>query len=94
MSNELKQAFDKLSIDDKRNEISKELMIITEIIKDSQEFLGVNCDIIQAKNYNPSVDSDMNESDILTYFYEDIFSIRNEISLLNVLLKNNNEKRN
>ena len=64
MSNELKQAFDKLSIDDKRNEISKELMIITEIIKDSQEFLGVNCDIIQAKNYNPSVDSDMNESDI------------------------------
>jgi len=93
MSNELKQGFDKLSIDDKRNEISKELMIITEIIKDSQEFLGVNSDIIQAKNYNPSVDFDMNESDILTYFYEDIFSIRNEISLLNVLLRNNDDKR-
>ena len=88
MNERLKNAFDSLDIDDKRNEISKELMIITELIRDSENILGIDDNINKAKNYNLSKDSWMEEKDILTYFYEDIYSIRNELTLLNLLINN------
>lgn len=84
---EMLKAFDKLSIDFKRNEISNELLFISELLSDSLEQLNAQSDYKTAKNYNPNKDSNKNESDMLTYFYEDIFRIRNEITLLNLMIK-------
>ncbi len=85
MSEETKLAFDKLDINTKRNQISDELLIIYELIKKFENAKNIN-PITQVKNYDSIKDSDLTESEILTFFYEDIYNIQQElISLLSSL---------
>ena len=85
MSEEMKLAFDKLDINTKRNQISDELLIIYELIKKFENAKNIN-PITQVKNYDIIKDSDLTESEILTFFYEDIYNIQQElISLLSSL---------
>lgn len=85
MSEETKLAFDKLDINTKRNQISDELLIIYELIKKFENAKNIN-PITQVKNYDIIKDSDLTESEILTFFYEDIYNIQQElISLLSSL---------
>lgn len=85
MSQELKEAFDKLDINDKRNQLSNELILIFELIKKFENAKGIN-PITQVKNYNPPSDNNLNEGEILTFFYEDVYNIQQEIiSLLNMI---------
>ncbi len=84
MSEELKQAFDVLDVNTKRNQISNELIVIYELIRKFELSKNVN-PITNVKNYDSINDKNMSESDMLTFFYEDIYNIQQElISLLNL----------
>ena len=85
MSNELLNSFDVLDINTKRNQISDELIIIHELIKKYEEMKHIT-PITKVKNYDTNSDSDMTEAEMLTFLYEDIYNIQQElITLLNSL---------
>ena len=85
MSEEMKNAYRQLDINDKRNQLSDELLIIFELIKSYENAKGIN-PITQVKNYDIVNDKNLNEDEILTFFYEDVYNIQQElITLLNVV---------
>lgn len=85
MSEEMKKAYSMLDIDTKRNQLSDELLIIYELIKRYENAKGIN-PITKVKNYDIIKDSELNEDEILTFFYEDIYNIQQElITLFNLI---------
>lgn len=79
--------FDKLDINTKRNQISDELIIMNELIKQFESKYGIN-PTSNVKNYDQVNDANLSESEILTFFYEDIFNIQQElITLLSAIDK-------
>lgn len=79
--------FDKLDINTKRNQISDELIIMNELIKQFESRYGIN-PTSNVKNYDQVNDANLSESEILTFFYEDIFNIQQElITLLSAIDK-------
>lgn len=81
----MKNAYSMLSINDKRNQISNELIIIHELIKKYEELKGIS-PITKVKNYDIVNDKDLDENEMLTFLYEDIYNIQQElITLLNSL---------
>lgn len=87
MSEEVKQVFDILDINTKRNQISDELLIIYELIKKFENTKNIN-PITKVKNYDSINDANLTESEILTFFYEDIYNIQQELISLLSSLKN------
>lgn len=84
MSEELKSAFDILDINTKRKQINNELLIIYELIKKYEEGKGIT-PIVNVKNYDISKDDTLNEAEMLTFLYEDIYNIEQElITVLNI----------
>ena len=80
--------FHKLDNNTKRNQISDELIIIGELIKNFEKKYGISS-MLNVKNYDQVNDSKLSESEVLTFFYEDIFNIQQElITLLSVINKN------
>ena len=80
--------FDKLDINTKSNQISDELIIIGELIKNFESKYGIT-PLYDVKNYDQVNDAKLSESEVLTFFYEDIFNIQQElITLLSVINKN------
>lgn len=81
MSNEMLKTFDALDINTKRNQISDELLIIFELIKRYENNKGIT-PTSRVKNYDSIKDEILDESEILTFFYEDIFDIQQELITL------------
>lgn len=71
-------SFNNLSLDDKRNEVSKELMTIVSIINMYNQVLGLK-EIPDAYNYQQKVDLDKPESEILTIYYADLINIESKL---------------
>lgn len=85
MSEEMKKAYTQLDINDKRNQLSDELLIIFKLIKRYENAKGIN-PIIQIKNYDVAKDKNLNEDEMLTFFYEDVYNIQQElITLLSIV---------
>lgn len=85
MSEEMKKAYTQLDINDKKNQLSDELLIIFELIKRYENAKGIN-PIIQIKNYDVAKDKNLNEDEMLTFFYEDVYNIQQElITLLSIV---------
>lgn len=85
MSEEMKNAYSMLDINNKRNQLSDELLIIFELIKRYENAKGIN-PVTQVKNYDTVNDKNLNEDEILTFFYEDVYNIQQElITLLNIV---------
>ena len=85
MSEEFKKAFSNLSINEKRNQISNELMIIAELVKLEEHWLHLPS-ILTVKDYDSNNNSKLTESEMLDFLYEDIYNIQKElITLLSVL---------
>lgn len=78
MREELKKAFDKLTVNEKRNEISNELLLIGELIKSIENKYQIKS-ILNIKNYDSNKDSELTESQILSFIYEDIYIIQREL---------------
>lgn len=87
MGNDLLNKFDVLDINTKRNQISDELIIIYELIKKYEELNGIE-PITKVKNYDTINDSNLKESEILTFFYEDIYNIQQELITLLSCIEN------
>lgn len=79
MTEDFKQAFSNLSIDEKRNRISNELIIIAELIKLKEESLSLPS-VLAVKNY--ASNSSMTETEMLDFLYEDIYNIQKELMTL------------
>lgn len=84
-------AFNQLDTNNKRNKISDELMAIGELINNIEKYSGIETNL-KIKNYNQNNDLNMTEDEILTFFYEDIFNIENEIFILYTIISNGKEK--
>ena len=79
------KAFSNLSINEKRNQISNELMIIAELVKLEEHGLHLPS-ILTVKDYDSNNNSKLTESEMLDFLYEDIYNIQKElITLLSVL---------
>ena len=89
MSEEHLLSFDKLDINTKRNQISNELLAIKEIIKNLEKFNEIES-MLNVKNYDQNNDFSMSEGEMLTFFYEDIYNIEQE--LITLLTFVNNQK--
>lgn len=76
MTEEFKNAFSNLSIDEKRNQISNELIVIFELIKLKEESLKLPS-VLSIKNY--ASNSNISESEMLDFLYEDIYNIQKEL---------------
>ena len=79
MKEELKQAFSNLPISEKRNQISNELIIIAELIKNQEDILNIPS-VLKVKNYDTN--SSLSESEMLDFLYEDIYNIQKELITL------------
>ena len=75
MTEGLKKAFSNLSVDEKRNQISNELIMISELIKLKEETLKLPS-VLSVKKY---ASNNMTESEMLDFFYEDIYNIQKEL---------------
>lgn len=85
MNTKIIENFDVLDVNTKRNQISNELMIVGELIKNYEMKYNVST-LLNVKNYDQTNDKKLDESQILTFFYEDIYNIQQElITLLNVI---------
>lgn len=85
MNTKIIENFDVLDVNTKRNQISNELMIIGELIKNYEMKYNIST-LLNVKNYDQTNDKELDESQILTFFYEDIYNIQQElITLLNVI---------
>lgn len=79
ISLELKRAYENLDLDDKRNKISDELLMIGELLKTVEEKNGLVPNF-KIKNFQSG--SVMNEDEFLSFLYEDIFEVQKQLILL------------
>lgn len=86
---EMMNLYDKLNINDKRNEFSSLLGKTDEIINILLRMENLQNEL-QVKNYDSSSDSEFKESDMLTFFYEDLWNIKNKLLMLLVFKSNSN----
>ena len=78
---ELMDNYSKLDLEQKRNQINIELEIIGELIKKVETSYNIPVSL-NVKNYDTSKTSKMNEEEMLTFFYEDVFNIERELITL------------
>lgn len=76
MTEEFKKAFSNLSVDEKRNQISNELIIISELIKLKEKSLNLPS-VLSVKEYISN--RNISESEMLDFLYEDIYNIQKEL---------------
>ena len=79
ISLKLKEAYDNLDLDDKRNKLSNELLVMEGILKSIQNRYGLVSNF-EVKNYESG--SNMAEDEFLSFIYEDIFEIQKQLILL------------
>ena len=76
ISPNLKETFKELDINDKKNVVSRELILIGEFVKKMKDHYGLETDF-DIKNYD--VNTEMSEEDYLLFIYEDIFEIEKQL---------------
>lgn len=79
ISLKLKEAYDNLDLDDKRNKLSNELLVMEGILKSIQNRYGLVSNF-EVKNYESG--SNITEDEFLSFIYEDIFEIQKQLILL------------
>ena len=77
MSEEFKNAFINLNINEKRNQINKELAVIGKLIETYEQNCGLESSI-NVKNYNINNNS-FTESESLLLIYENIYEVEKEL---------------
>ena len=81
MEENMMDLYKQLNIDNKRNEFSSLLLKVDTLLNAllAQKELNNNTTV---KNYNINAGSKFNEDETLTFFYEDLWSLKNKILLL------------
>ena len=92
MNNSMLSLYKNLTLNDKRNEFSS-LLLKTDKLLD-QLMLNVKGDLTgEVKNYNSIDNLNLTEDDIMLFFYEDLWNIKNKILTL-IVTNENKEKKN
>jgi len=86
VSSQFKNAYDNLELDDKRNKLNAELLIIEELLKIIESKHGIIPNF-KIKNYESG--STMSEDEFLSFIYEDIFEIQKQLILMIDNINNN-----
>lgn len=87
MNDEFKKAYNDLSVDQKRNQLSNELIMIGELIKNVEKINNIPS-ILSVKNYDSTIHQNLSESEMLSFIYEDIYSIQRELITVFSILYN------
>lgn len=92
MNDSMLSLYKNLTLNDKRNEFSS-LLLKTDKLLD-QLMLNVKGDLTgEVKNYNSIDNLNLTEDDIMLFFYEDLWNIKNKILTL-IVTNENKEKKN
>ena len=75
----LKEAYNNLDLDDKRNKLSNELLVMEELLKNIQNKCGLVSNF-KIKNYESG--SNINEEEFLSFIYDDLFEIQKQLILI------------
>lgn len=86
ISIQLKKAYDNLDLDDKKNKLSDELLMIEQLLKAIEKKYGLVPDF-KIKNYESG--SNMTEDEFISFIYEDIFEIQKQLILITDKINNN-----
>ncbi len=78
MNEEFKNAYKALTVNEKRNQLSNELMLIGELIKNVESSFNIQS-ILNVKNYDSQKDSNLSENEMLDFIYEDVYNIEREL---------------
>jgi hypothetical protein len=76
--------YSKLDINDKRNEFSSLLEKTNELISEILKIEEIENDT-KIKNYDANKNSNLTEDEIFTFFYEDLWNIKNRLLALLIL---------
>ena len=87
MSEEMIDLFKKLNKDEKRNEFSSLLVKTDKLLEELLD--RKTCLNAEVKNYDQNLHKNMNEEEIILFFYEDLWTIKNKILELIIREKNN-----
>lgn len=79
MENELYEKFNKLGLNDKRNEFNQEMIKIFELINQITIAKGFQNDTANIINYDIEKDQSMSEDEYLLYQYKNLINIRKVI---------------
>ena len=86
ISLKLKEAYNNLDLDDKRNKLSNELLVMEELLKNIQNKCGLVSNF-KIKNYESG--SNINEEEFLSFIYDDLFEIEKQLILITDKINNN-----
>lgn len=79
ISLKLREAYNNLDLDDKRNKLSDELIVTEELLKNIQNKCGLIPNF-KIKNYESG--SNINEEEFLSFIYDDLFEIQKQLILI------------
>lgn len=82
MTEEMINLYKKLNTNDKRNELSSLIIKLDKLVDELIKEKKVNNKFGLVKNYNTKTQILESEDDLLLFFYEDIWTIKNKILLL------------
>ena len=82
---EMMLLYSQLSTNEKRNEFSSLLEKTNELISELLRMNQIQNDM-KIKNYDAMTDHDLTEDQIFTFFYEDLWNIKNRLLTLLILL--------
>ena len=86
MSEKMIELYKQLETNEKRNELSSLIQKLDQIITQLTVKKGISSDIKNSKNYDSINQTNLNEDDMLLFFYEDIWNIKNKV--LSILVEN------
>ena len=89
ISLKLKEAYNNLDLDDKRNKLSNELLVMEELLKNIQNKCGLVSNF-KIKNYELGYNYyneqysglNINEEEFLSFIYDDLFEIQKQLILI------------
>lgn len=84
---EMMLLYSQLSLNEKRNEFSSLLEKTNELISEVLKMDQIQNDM-KIKNYNAMNDHALTEDEIFTFFYEDLWNIKNRLLTLLILKSN------
>lgn len=78
MNEKFKNAYKNLTLNEKRNQLSNELMLIGELIKNVENTFGIQS-VLNVKNYDSQNSFNLSENEMLDFIYEDVYNIQKEL---------------
>lgn len=82
MTDEMIRTYKKLNTNEKRNELSNLLIKLDQLINQLISEKNLKNGFIDVKNYDSVIQSLETEDEVLLFFYDDLWKIKNKVLLL------------